>query len=288
MPWGNNFFPLLIVTSGGGFTGLFVYSPGPGPGNLIFSVAAQNGTDPYGNPYVAIATAYNTVPGRFVGLTQGGIQFSSNRTAPATTITAAGLMSLGDSTAAGVAPRIDFNAPSTSGGSPIGDISLLGTSQDGTALGQVIIAGAVGPASLTSGVLEVHGTTVATGGVWAQAGVASGAAPTGAEPWNSLGSLGAHYTVTLGRYRMRAENEVELDILVSGDGAQATSTTFATTLPAAYRPATSHNNLPMGTNHAVTTGDIWPRLDVTSAGAVTVTNQGTANAFAFCGRIPLD
>src|SRR5215467_1922803 len=63
MPWGNNIFPLLIVTSGGGFTGLFVYSPGPGANNLIASTAAQAGTDPYGNHYLAGETTYNNAAG---------------------------------------------------------------------------------------------------------------------------------------------------------------------------------------------------------------------------------
>jgi hypothetical protein len=54
--WQTNIFPLLIITSGSGFTGLFIYSPGPGKGNLIASFAAQAGTDPYGNAY---ATGFN-------------------------------------------------------------------------------------------------------------------------------------------------------------------------------------------------------------------------------------
>src|SRR5215469_12889489 len=59
MGWENeNVFPLLIITAGGGFTGLFVYSPGPGSGNLTASIAAQAGTDPYGNAYVAGITSY--------------------------------------------------------------------------------------------------------------------------------------------------------------------------------------------------------------------------------------
>lgn len=51
MGWNSNVFPLLIITPTGGFTGLFVYSPGPGNGNLIASIAAAAGTDPYGNPF---------------------------------------------------------------------------------------------------------------------------------------------------------------------------------------------------------------------------------------------
>jgi len=59
MGWENeNVFPLVIITAGGGFTGLFVYSPGPGAGNLVASIAAQSGTDPYGNSYRAGITSY--------------------------------------------------------------------------------------------------------------------------------------------------------------------------------------------------------------------------------------
>jgi len=62
MGWENeNVFPLLIITAGGGFTGLFVYSPGPGTGNLIASIAAQAGTDPYGNSFAAGETTYSNV-----------------------------------------------------------------------------------------------------------------------------------------------------------------------------------------------------------------------------------
>lgn len=114
------------------------------------------------------------------------------------------------------------------------------------------------------------------------------AAPGTDESWHSLGALGAHYTVTLGRYRLTTDNCVELDIQVSGDGLQATSVAFANTLPAAYTPATAHTRLPMGTDRAVTAGDLWPRLNVDAAGGVTVINGGTANIFACCVRVPLD
>jgi hypothetical protein len=109
------------------------------------------------------------------------------------------------------------------------------------------------------------------------------------DPWHSLGALGAHYTVTLGRYRLIAiTNSVRLDIKVNGDGLQATSVTFANTLPAAYRPATTHDKIPMGTGHAVINNDIWPILAVDTAGNVTVTNQGTAHTYACVVDIPLD
>ena len=53
-PWSNQVTSLIILTEAStGFSGLFGYSPTPGAGNLVFSVAAGSGTDPYGNAYPA-------------------------------------------------------------------------------------------------------------------------------------------------------------------------------------------------------------------------------------------
>ena len=52
--WTNQLVNLIILSaSQQGFSGFFVYSPAPGPGNLIGSWAAAAGTDPYGNAYPA-------------------------------------------------------------------------------------------------------------------------------------------------------------------------------------------------------------------------------------------
>src|SRR5215472_12880307 len=80
MGWENeNVFPLVIITAGGGFTGLFVYSPGPGLGNLIASIAAQNGTDPFGNAFLAGVVSYTTFGGTnfAASLSNGAVQFWS-------------------------------------------------------------------------------------------------------------------------------------------------------------------------------------------------------------------
>lgn len=61
MPWNSqSATQLLIVNASPGFTGLFVYSPSPGTGNLIASSTATAGTDPYGNAYLAGITSYGT------------------------------------------------------------------------------------------------------------------------------------------------------------------------------------------------------------------------------------
>lgn len=54
MGWNNQVVTLLVVSeAGAGYSGIFVYSPAPGPGNLILSIASIAGTDPYGNYYPA-------------------------------------------------------------------------------------------------------------------------------------------------------------------------------------------------------------------------------------------
>ena len=56
---------LVIIsgTSTNGSTGLFAYSPTPAAGNLVASIAAAAGTDPYGNAYLAGIVGYFTSSG---------------------------------------------------------------------------------------------------------------------------------------------------------------------------------------------------------------------------------
>jgi hypothetical protein len=52
MGWNAQEISLIVLTEQTtGYSGLFGYSPAPGPGNLIFSVSAAAGVDPYGNSY---------------------------------------------------------------------------------------------------------------------------------------------------------------------------------------------------------------------------------------------
>jgi hypothetical protein len=54
MSWNNQAVQLLVLQEAtGGWSGVFGYSPTPGKGNLVFSVAAAAGSDPYGNAYPA-------------------------------------------------------------------------------------------------------------------------------------------------------------------------------------------------------------------------------------------
>lgn len=60
--WSNTTTSLIVlIEESGTYSGIFGYSPVPGPGNLVFSVAASPGEDPYGNTYLMGISSY--VPG---------------------------------------------------------------------------------------------------------------------------------------------------------------------------------------------------------------------------------
>ncbi len=60
---------LVIISGANG--GLFVYSPSPGAGNLIASIAAMAGTDQFGNSYVEGVATYVTIAGTIYALEVG-------------------------------------------------------------------------------------------------------------------------------------------------------------------------------------------------------------------------
>lgn len=58
--WSNSGTNLIILTEEiSGFSGIFGYSPAPAAGNLVFSLSAAAGTDPYGNAYVSGLAMYS-------------------------------------------------------------------------------------------------------------------------------------------------------------------------------------------------------------------------------------
>ena len=68
-PWTNQAVTLILLTSQTtGFAGLFGYAPSIGAGNLIFSLTAKGGTDPYGNTYSVGLTIRSPVTGVFDGI----------------------------------------------------------------------------------------------------------------------------------------------------------------------------------------------------------------------------
>lgn len=80
--WDNQVVTLVIIDASGAFSGLFVYDPAPGPGTLVASIAAEPGSDIFGNAYLAGHTAYQNRAGTFFAcsLQSGQVSF---QTAPA-------------------------------------------------------------------------------------------------------------------------------------------------------------------------------------------------------------
>lgn len=74
--WSNvGSFIVVIIEAGTEGSGLFVYDPTPAAGNLIASIAATSGTDPYGNNYVSGMVTYDQTNHLFSQLDAGQILF---------------------------------------------------------------------------------------------------------------------------------------------------------------------------------------------------------------------
>jgi hypothetical protein len=85
---------VIIVGPGGG---LFVYSPTAAAGNLVASISATAGTDPYGNAYVSGIADYSPGALQGVAVDNGMIEFtrSTAPTGPWTVYSSFGLFPLG-------------------------------------------------------------------------------------------------------------------------------------------------------------------------------------------------
>ena len=279
MTWGSNVFPLLIVTSSGGFTGLFVYSPAPGAGNLIASVAAQAGTDPFGNSYLAGVISYS--PGTsFAGFAGGGLELGSEN--PSSLITSVGSIGLDDAIVASAQPGVTIGSPRTSGG-PGTEVAILGESHDTTKPSQVVIA--VGtPTPVTTGLLEVQGIITADSVVAIVAGAA--------ETWHSaVPLLNTNFAAggQTPRYQFEPTNggRVRLAGSVNITGAVAASTTMFT-LPAGYQPTVQSSWTTANNSGGFVAGN--PSVNVLAGGAVQLVPATAAGKFVQLDGIvvPLD
>jgi len=67
-----------VIVFGPAGSGIFVYSGTPAHGNLVYSIAAASGTDPYGNAYVPGATTYlgNPPSQLYTNMFAGGLLFN--------------------------------------------------------------------------------------------------------------------------------------------------------------------------------------------------------------------
>jgi hypothetical protein len=256
MPWQNSVYSLLIVTSTGGFAGLFTYSPAPGPGNLIASEAGHDGVDPFGNHYFEGKGTYDNASGLAMQL-DGGVQnfFTGSDTGGWTQVSE-------------IAWSSTFNALTFAVGNVLVDNQLLVNP---------------GHSAYTSAVLEVVGG--------AAIDLATALNGTALEVANSLGSLGAsginiaeatYYLLPIG---VGGKNMGFISIkgATTGSGPTAGSTTFPNTMSIGYRP-TSATALPCGSSNI---GDVF-MVSVGTGGGVTLRYPTVGSGITFSCQCPYD
>jgi hypothetical protein len=299
--WNNQLVSLIIITAGTGFTGLFMYSPVPGTGNLVTSIAPAAGVDPFGNPYPAGVTV-GKYPGvqANLGVTPSGVgimQFLLN----------SGL----------------FSNPEIVGaitGSPnFADLGLIGPSNtnpsfdDSISVGLNSSDGVSSSANLSTFYNSVAGPvftyfTIDASGVGIRAasqvtatqpGTGTPATPAQSEVWHDLRPLTGSFVGTIaGRYPPQYRKCADGDIEVVGcvqfpgtGGPNFNNITFAN-LPAGWRPLSNSGFRGLTTFETNVTPIGTQNIQVDSSGNIQFHNcpvSGMAGVVAHMYlRFPLD
>lgn len=228
--WSNSETNLIIlIEQVSGFSGIFGYSPAPGTGDLVFSVSAAAGTDPFGNQYAAGITVY--APNSLFANMQAGKFLWGQIVAGALDFTDAGAL---------------FAAA--------GDTFLTGTSQPLTTFtdavklrllaGQPNQHGALNLAPYLL-LLDTAGTSQMDFGLSGavvhtdlNGAFSSWQAPALAAGWSAAGFAGDQTF----QVRLDGMDNIVLDGEMTAPALPANTTTsvLASPLPAAYRPAKGH------------------------------------------------
>jgi len=272
-------FPNLVVIG----TEL-LYSPSPGPGNLVLSIANVGGEDGYGNFY---PSGLQVTDGAGNGI---HLALNGQLVILGTGLSTAGfLSSIMVGSGASASPGIFLSGASNNDIVP--QLFLFGESTDATNAAHALIAGyslsgntqaaldvdlvgvlrwaAVGTFINDVNLYRLAAGNLATDGLLTAIGGA-----TAGDAWHSLGSPSATgYTVNQGRYRKNvAENETEIDIQLSAavGGGTAGTYTFANLLPASYQFAGNYSRAyAFGYNATIAAG--------AQEGCVLMDSAGSAN-----------
>lgn len=272
MGWTEQIPNLVIIETGTGFTGLFVYDPAPGTGNLIVSIAPPGiGSDPYGNPITGDGlTVYDALASGEARQIFVGPRAISLRTGAVAEATHA---RVGDNII-GTLLQLQLISPSTTGAADIAEIDLNSNNTGGTSVAQgLIVYNDTAAAAHNYATWDASGFNVAAGSiVGVTPGTGTLATPATAETWHSLGSPTATgFTSNIGQYRLTAEGETEIDVKLTANAGGGTAGTYsyANTLPAAYRTPTTRI-YPLGFNSTYVSAAAANALIVNSSGVVQV------------------
>lgn len=283
---------IVIVSQSGGYTGLFMYDPAPGTGNLLASIAAPSvGTDPYGNDVTGGGfTAYDAVGGNEGRLIFLGPTSISMRTGNAGESTHAHLVT----TVVATVMQCNFFSASTTGAADTAELSMRSNNTAGTSTAQArAIYNSATAVATSMAQWDDTGFNILIGSVSAANPTATPTptAPATAETWHSLGSPSATgFTSNIAQYTYTAEGETEIDVKLTANAGGGTAGTYsyANTLPAAYRPPTTRI-YPLGFNQTLASG-VSNALIVNSSGVVQV-KLAALSAATIVGttvRVPLN
>lgn len=294
MGWTEQIANLVVISSQtGAYTGLFIYDPAPGTGNLLASAAAPSiGADPYGNDVVGGGFAVYDVGGcASPQLIFVGPKAISIRTGQPAEATFARVGS--EATLPGGRLGLQIVGASTTGLSDTVEIDLFSNLSSGAdqANGQIVYNNPAGGTDVYA-TWDAAGFVIAAGSITAVTpGTGTTSTPATAETWHSLGSPSATgFTSNVGQYRLTAEGETEIDVNLTANvgGGTAGTYSYATTLPAAYRPPTTRI-YPLGFNQTLASG-VSCALIVKSTGEVDV-KLAALSAGTIAGttaRVPLN
>lgn len=244
--WSNQLVSLIILSLPGGYTGLFGYQPAPGPGNLVISITAQAGTDPFGNPYPA-GIQVGPASGPQVEITGGNpatVSFPINDPAITSQPVLFGFETTpGPAQWAGLA--VQGAGINLAGHRDIVSIGMNSPSKDGSssANGEIDFRNDAGAGTIMA-VWDNNGFAIrrcpqitATD----PSVVATSVSPAIAETWHDMRPLSNSFVGTIaGRYPPQYRKVADGTIQIAGfiqcpNAANPNSITFAN-LPAAYRP----------------------------------------------------
>ena len=295
--WNNQLVSLIIITAGGGFTGLFMYTPAPGPGNLVTSITPQAGVDPFGNAYPAGITEGLTgkiqaqlFADPVTGI--GRLRYLLNNagfTNPDIVSAIQGPPFFADigidgpaNTAPGFTDSIAVSVNSSDGVSSSANISTFYNSvASGTFTYLTLDANGVG--------IRACGQITAT-----QPGTGTPATPAQAEIWHDLRPLTNSFIGTVaGKYPPQFRKCADGDVQIFGNirtppaAGNYNNLTWGT-LPALYRP---NKQFTAGLTMNVADGIATPLLNINSTGALQFNNMpgALAQSDLFVNiRFPLD
>ena len=270
-----------IIIISGSVDGLYIYSGKAGPGTLVASAVAHDGTDPYGNTVTGPGYAVYGSGGQELDLSVSSGQAQITFKTGSTLEDEPGLI-IGAKGGSGAGAFLNWNIKgpiaTSQGDSVILEMNSANEGATSSANGEFVYAATSGTDYL-SAAWSAAGFVIPAGSIAAvDPSTGTVAAPAVAEPWHSMPSMSASWSVSgFAEYRLLPTGDLQLAFqdLVPGTDTDGTTIWAAGSLPAAYRPAHNSPRLAAYSN-ALRTGAVGT---ATEGPALTVLTDGSVECF---------